>query len=192
MNCLSIREIYRYLEGDLSETRAAQVEQHLADCTACQQVLEERRHLLQACRRLPLWQVPPDFARQVLDRLFPLRLSLGRAFLIAVSGTAVIVTALFLIFVFSGQNLLNLLMSLNQSILSGLRDLAVYGAKFVKMVSLLAKAVGQFSQFVWESLARLSGLPGTELQVALVIMAVLFTASLVFGVRRLFPIGEKQ
>jgi anti-sigma factor RsiW len=191
MNCLSISEIYRYLEGDLSETRAAQVEHHLADCTACRQVLEERRHMLQACRRLPLWQAPPDFARQVLDRLFPQRLSLGRAFVTAVSGTGVIVTALFLMFLFSGQNLLSLLMSLNQSILNGLRDLAVYGAKFIKMVSLLTKVVGQFSQFIWESLARLSGLPGTEMQVALVVMGVLFTASLIFGVKRLFPIGEK-
>lgn len=192
MNCLSIREIYRYLEGDLPEGRAAQVEHHLAGCTACNEMLEDRKHLLQACRRLPLWQVPPDFARQIMDRLFPQRLSLGRAFLTAMSGTAVIVTAMFLIFVFSGENLLNLLMSLNQSILDGLRDLAVYGAKFVKMVTLLAKAVGQFSQFFWESLTRLSGLPGTALHVALVIIGILFTASLIFGAKRLLPIGGKS
>jgi hypothetical protein len=83
-------------------------------------------------------------------------------------------------------------MSLNQSILDGLRDLTVFGAKFVKMASLLVNALGQFWQFVWENLARISGLPGTGFQVALVIMGMLFTASLIFGIRRLLPIGEKR
>jgi len=192
MNHLNISEIYAYLEEDLPASKMARIEAHLQECSTCRQVLEERRHLLQACRRLPLWTVPPEFVRQVMDRIFPERLSLGRAFLFAASGSAVILSGLFLVFVFSGQGLLNLLVSLNQAILKGFSELAVFGLKFVKLMSLVLHALGQFSQIFWESLSRLSGLPSTELQLALVGIGIMFTLSLLYGVKRLLPIGDKS
>ena len=83
-------------------------------------------------------------------------------------------------------------MSLNQSILNGLRDLALFGAKFVKTFTLMVKVFSQFTGYVWENLARLSGLPSVELQAALVVIAVLFMASLYIGLRRLRPMGERS
>jgi hypothetical protein len=192
MSCLSADDIYLYLEDELSGPDMSRVSEHLERCGACGEALEERRVLLQAAQRLPRWTVPQDFARQVMDRLFPQRLSLGRALRTAAVGTFAIVTSLLLVFLFSGLGLLNFLMSLNQSILNGLRDFAVFGAKFVKTFMLLVKVFSQFTGFVWENLTRLSGLPGAELQAAAVVLTVLFTASVYLGLRRLLPLGEKS
>jgi hypothetical protein len=192
MSCLSADDIYLYLEGELSGADASRVSEHLEHCAACREAVEERSLLLQAARSLPRWTVPQDFARQVMERLFPKRLSLGRALWTAAIGTTVIVTSLLLVFLFSGLSLLNFLMSLNQSILNGLRDLAVFGAKFIKTFALLVKVFSQFTGFIWENLTRLSGLPSLELQVVLVGITALFTASLYFGLRRLLPMGEKS
>jgi hypothetical protein len=183
MSCLSADDIYLYLEGEFTGSDASRISEHLEHCSACREALEERRLLLQAARRLPRWTVPQDFARQVMERLFPQRLSLGRALWTA---------ALLLVFLFSGLGLLNFLMSLNQSILNGLRDLAVFGAKFVKTFTLMVKVFSQFIGFVWENLTRLSGLPSAELQAALVVITVLFTASVYIGLRRLLPMGERS
>ena len=192
MSCLSADDIYLYLEGELTGPDASRISEHLEYCAVCREALEERRLLLLAVRRLPRWTVPQDFARQVMERLFPQRLSLGRALWTASIGTFAIVTSLLLVFLFSGLGLLNFLMSLNQSILNGLRDLAVFGAKFVKTFTLMVKALSQFTGYVWESLTRLSGLPSAELQAALVVIAVLFTASVYIGLRRLRPMGERS
>lgn len=192
MSCLSADDIYLYLEGELTGPDASRISVHLEHCAACREALEERRLLLQAARRLPRWTVPQDFARQVMERLFPQRLSLGRALWTAAIGTFAIVTSLLLVFLFSGLGLLNFLMSLNQSILNGLRDLAVFGAKFVKTFTLMVKVFSQFIGFVWENLTRLSGLPSAELQAALVVITLLFTASVYIGLRRLLPMGEKS
>jgi len=192
MSCLSADQIYLYLEGELPGPDAARIHEHLEHCAACRDALEERSALSQAAQCLPRWTVPQDFARKVMERLFPQRLSLGRALLTAAIGTTVIVTSLLMVFLFSGLSLLNFLMSLNQSILNGLRDAAVFGAKFIKMLMLVVRVLSQFSGFVWENLTRLSGLPSAELQAALVGMAVLFTVSIYFGLRRLLPIGERS
>jgi hypothetical protein len=154
--------------------------------------LEERRQLNQAAQNLSAWPVPHDFARQIMARLFPERLSLRRALWTGAAGTVGIVSALFLVFLLSGLSLLNFLMSLNQSILSGLRDLTLYGAKLIKLLTLLAKVFTRFSGFMWDSLARLSGLPSPQLQAGLIGITVLLTISLYFGVKRLFPVGEKS
>lgn len=192
MSCLSADDIYLYLEGELTGADTSRISEHLERCAACREALEERRPLLQAARRIPRWTVPQDFARQVMERLFPQRLSLGRALLTAAVGTFVIVTSLLLVFLVSGLGLLNVLMSLNQSILNGLRDFAVFGAKFIKAFTLLARAFSQLTGFIWESVTRLSGLPSAELQAALLVLTVLFTLSVYYGLRRLLPLGGQK
>jgi anti-sigma factor RsiW len=192
MNCLSADDIYLYLEGELPGPEVSRIRAHLERCASCREALAERAALSEAADCVPRWTVPQDFARRVMERLFPQRLSLGRALLTAGIGTSVIVTSLFLVFLFSGLNLINFLISLNQSILNGLRDVAVFGARFVKMLTLVAQVFSQLTAFVWENLTRISGLPSRELQVLLLGMAVLFMASLYLGLRRLLPIGEKS
>ena len=192
MNCLSADDIYLYIEGELSEIDVSRISRHLERCGSCREALEDRQRLVQAAQNLPRWSVPQDFARQVLDRIFPARLSLGRALLTAATGTLVIVTSLLAVFLFSGLNLLNLLMSLNQSILNGIRDLAVLGAKTFKFLTLVVRVLAQFTNFIWENLGRLSGLPSTQMQVILIVTAALFTVTLYFGIKRLIPVGEKS
>ena len=181
MSCLSADDIYLYLEGELTGADASRISEHLERCAACREALEERGLLLQAARRIPRWTVPQDFARQVMERLFP-----------AAVGTFVIVTSLLLVFLVSGLGLLNVLMSLNQSILNGLRDFAVFGAKFIKAFTLLARAFSQLTGFIWESVTRLSGLPSAELQAALLVITVLFTLSVYYSLRRLLPLGGQK
>ncbi len=192
MNCLSADEIYLSIEGELSEIDVSRISRHLEQCSTCREAYQDRQKLVQAAQSLPLWAVPHDFTRQVLSRIFPARLSLGRAFLTAAAGTMVILASMLAVFLFSGLNLLNFLMSLNQSILDGMRDFAVWGAKTLKLITLLIKAFAQFADFIWESLGRLSGLPSIELQAILVVTAALFSVTLYFGIKRLIPVGEKS
>ncbi len=192
MNCLTADSIYLFLEGELTPTEASRVRAHCARCAPCTEAVAERRQLNQAAQNLTAWPVPSDFARQIMARLFPERLSLRRALWTAAAGTTGIISALFLVFLLSGLSLLNFLMSLNQAILSGLRDLTLYGAKLVKLLTLLAKVFARFSGFMWDNLAHLSGLPSFQLQAALVGITVLLIITLYFGVKRLFPVGEKS
>ncbi len=192
MNCLTADSIYLFLEGDLSPAEASQARTHCARCATCRDAVAERRQLNRAARNLAAWPVPQNFSRQIMARIFPERLSLRRALGTAAAGTAGIVSALALVFLLSGLSLLNFLMSLNQSILGGLRDLALYGAKLIKLLTLLAKVFSRFTGFVWDNLAHLSGLPSPHLQAALIGITVLITLSLYFGVKRLLPAGEKS
>ncbi len=192
MNCLSADDIYLFIEEELSEMEDTRISRHLEQCSACREAYQDRLRLVEAAQSLSPWAVPQDFARQVMSRIFPARLSLGRAFITAAAGAMVIVASLLAVFLFSGLNLLNFLMSLNQSILDGMRDFAVWGAKTFKLITLLIKAFAQFVNFVWESLGRLSGLPSTELQAILAVIALLFTVTLYIGIKRLIPVGEKS
>lgn len=48
-----------YLEGQLDEARQAEVEEHLARCTPCQEVLSNVRLAIQACRSAEEMMPPP-------------------------------------------------------------------------------------------------------------------------------------
>ena len=110
MSCLRIDQIYLYLEKELSGSEKKIVETHLQSCTTCHEAFKERQTLNQAISHFPLWEPPENFAKQVISRLFPERISF-RSWLTAMCvGISSVVLTLFLAYVLSGQNLGQLLL----------------------------------------------------------------------------------
>jgi hypothetical protein len=96
MSCLSIEQIYLYIEKELSLSENKKIEVHLAACRKCKKALEERRPLLQASANLPLWRTPPDFTQQVMDRIFPTRVSISAWLAAAYAGFGSTILAIFI------------------------------------------------------------------------------------------------
>lgn len=74
MNCREMkRRLADYAEGEVAETRAVEIEAHLAVCAACRARLEtlhcERLSVRRALQALPRIQASPDFERRVLESL---------------------------------------------------------------------------------------------------------------------------
>jgi anti-sigma factor RsiW len=59
-----------YLDGELSDTQAAPVRQHLLDCPACRQKVQEAKALKSWFRPTEEVPVPRDFAAHVARRAF--------------------------------------------------------------------------------------------------------------------------
>ncbi len=64
-----LRDVSAYLDGELTEERAAQVARHLETCAPCGAAYREERALkarLKARKRVP---APPDVERRIRERL---------------------------------------------------------------------------------------------------------------------------
>jgi len=60
MNCHQIREnLSAYFEGELSQTRAAKIEAHLAECEQCRRLAQELKSISQSLSSLPAVEPSP-------------------------------------------------------------------------------------------------------------------------------------
>lgn len=191
MSCLTIEQIYLYLEQELPEAEVKEIEEHLSLCADCQEALAERKYLLSAFDSLPDIPIPSNFTNQVMNQLTPQRLPLGKSLVIAACGAFSMILALLFVFIYSGQSLINLLISLNQSILSGLQNLTVAGAKALKLISLSVRVISQFFEFLREIFSQLTQILSPEAQIFLILATVIFSATAFYGIRRKFLLGEK-
>ncbi|MBC7363310.1 MAG: zf-HC2 domain-containing protein [Candidatus Aminicenantes bacterium] len=96
MSCLKLREIYDYLEKELSTEERERVENHLLSCPRCQQALRERQALLEGIKRLPRLELPEEFTSQVLAKL-P-ELSRKKTWLVFLAGGLYLLFSLFVAF----------------------------------------------------------------------------------------------
>ncbi len=55
-------ELDAYLDGELEETRAGEIAAHIEGCRLCRELLDERRSIALAVRRLPAVKAPEGFA----------------------------------------------------------------------------------------------------------------------------------
>lgn len=192
MDCLGTDQIYLYLEGELNKGETAVINEHLAACPKCRRALEERKLLVEAATSLPVWEIPTGFSQQVMDRLFPFRPALGQALLTATIGAFLIIAGLLATFIYSGQSLFNFLVSFNQTILNGLSSLTVMGARLVKLAALLVKVLFRFSGFLWESFGRLTMTLSPEVLAGLIVLTLILSASLYYGIRHKVLVRGKR
>jgi hypothetical protein len=192
MGCLGTDQIYLYLEGKLNKGEVAVIKEHLSVCLDCQEVLADRKLLLQAASSLPAWDVPSGFTQQVMGHLFPFRPALSQVLLTATVGSFLIIAGLLFTVIYSGQSLFNFLVSLNQNILNGLSNLTVIGARLIKLAVLVVKVLYRFSGYLWESFGRITNILSPEVQAGLIIFTLFISASLYFGFRRKILVGEKR
>ena len=191
MRCLRADEIYLYLENELAPSQIQKIKEHLASCPKCLKAVEERKILLQASESLSLWEIPPDFARQLMERISPKKVTLRSWLTAAAAGFLSIFLTLSIFFVLSEENLLEVVLSSGHRLLDLVRTASVLFVKVFKLASLLIRVITQFVGFLIEGLIRLTSILGPEVQIILIILTVLLSATLIFGVRRKFIGGEK-
>lgn len=191
MKCLRIEQIYLYLEKELSPAEDRKIHKHLAACPKCKKAVGERKLLLQASESLPLWKTPPDFAQQVMARIFPEKVSVWAWLGAAASGFASMVLAVVLFALVTGQSLSSLLFSIYHTGLNFLKDLSPLFVKILKVATLLIKILQQLGELLLKGLTLLPTIISPPVQIILIAVAVLFIASSIYGIRRKLFIGEK-
>jgi len=191
MKCLSIEQIYLYIEKEFSAAQNKKIEQHLATCLKCKKALEDRRLLLQAAESLPLWQTPPDFTQQVMARIFPAKVSLSAWLTAASAGFVSIILAIFIFFLVTGQNISGLLASLNQALWYFVRNISPISVKLLKLASLFVKLLQQFSEYLIKGFTLLTTIISPEVQIIVITITIILVASSVYGIRKKLLVGEK-
>jgi hypothetical protein len=191
MNCLSIEQLYLYLENELSASEKRGVEQHLASCEKCKNALEERKLLQEAAESLPFWPAPPGFARQVMDRIFPARVSLLSWVGALSAGLASIVLAFTVWTLATGQNLADVLLGVNHTLLNYVRNLVPLLVKIFKLASLGLKVFHQFSQYLFKLIAWMTSLVSPQIQVIILAATAILITFFILGMRRKILFGEK-
>ena len=191
MKCLSIDQIYLYIEKELSPSENKKIESHLKVCSICQKALEERKLLSQAAESLPLWDAPPDFTQQVMARIFPPKVSLPVWMGTLAAGFASMVLCFFILTLVTGQNLRSLLLSFTEAVFDFLKYLAPLFLKVLKLASLLVTIFQRFAEFLLKGLTLLTSIISTELQIIIISITIILIVSSIYALRRKLVFGEK-
>ncbi len=192
MKCLGIDQIYLYLEKELPSEENKKIEEHIATCLKCKNVLEERSLLLQAADSLPLLQTPPDFIQQIMERIPPVKVSLREWVTAVAVGSSSIMVTLFAYFIFTGQNLMSVLDNFSHTLWNTIRNVALILVKLFKLASLLITIISQFVGYFFENFDRLTTLISPEVQIIIITFSIILFTSLILGIRRKILIGEKS
>jgi predicted anti-sigma-YlaC factor YlaD len=189
--CPRADSFYLYLEGELGPYDARKLEEHLEVCPACREVMAERRLLHEAFTTLPPFEVPPDFARSVMDSLPEPEAAGPRWFAPLVAGTVSLVIGLLGFHLLTGQGLSDVLVAFNRFSGSAIARILPAAVKLFKIVGLLLKLVGDLaSMFVAGvgSVARFLGPRGLALALGLGLLLSVFAF---LAARRFLSPGEK-
>lgn len=191
MKCLSLYEIYLYLENELSPSKMKNTAAHLASCERCRQSVEEREIFLQAAESLPVWETPPDFTHQVMSKIFPEKVSFRSWLTAAAAGLMATSLALFLFLTFSEENSIRLFVSLNQRLWAFLQNFSIFFVKFLKLVYFLIRIILQSAVFLFRAFSHLTTTISPEIQIILIILTLVLSASLFFGLGKKLLTGGK-
>ncbi|NIM57898.1 MAG: hypothetical protein GTO16_03005 [Candidatus Aminicenantes bacterium] len=191
MKCLSLEQVYLYIEKEVSPSESNKIKEHLATCRKCKNALEERRTLLQASESLSLWQTPPDFTQQVMARIFPIRVPISAWLTAAYAGLGSISLAIFILFLITGQNFSNFLTSLNHSLLNFIKNISPFFVKLFKIASLFVKALQQFFEYLIKAFAAFTTIISPQVQIIIITIAIILIAFSIYGIKRKILLGEK-
>jgi len=98
--------------------------------------------------------------------------------------------ALFILFLRSGQNLVNILINLNHSVWNFFKHTLVLSAKISKLAVLLIKTISQCIQQIFNGLASLTSILGSELQIIFIILSLAIFTIIFYGLKKKLSIGE--
>ncbi len=191
MSCLSMEQIYMYLEKQLSAPENKIIETHVAGCLRCQKVLEERKLLLQAVGSLPSWQVPSNFSQQVMENISPVKVSLWSWLSALAGGFLTFIVAFTLYVLATGQNLSSLFISLNQTLWEQIKNSSLVFIKFFKVMSVILSAARQLLESLFKGLLQILTVIKPEVQILIIVTFILLSFLFIYGVRRKFLLGEK-
>jgi len=190
-DCRNAESFYLYLEGELGPAERRGLEAHLEACPACREALAERRLLHEAFISLPPFEVPPDFALSVMDRLPEPAEAKARWLAPLVAGTASLVVGLLGFYILTGESLSDVLVAVSRSFSSGFGRLLPLFAKLLKVASLLLDIASGFVTMLGKGLVALLSSLGTEGIGLILGLGLLLSLLLFFGAKRLLSSGEK-
>jgi predicted anti-sigma-YlaC factor YlaD len=190
--CPRPEDLYLYLEGGLGPYKARALEEHIECCAACREALAERRLLHEAFTSLPPFEVPPDFARSVMDNL-PEPEEVRASWLAPLlAATAALVVGLLGFNVLTGTSLSDVLVATNRAFGSVAGTVLPLAAKAFKIAAVLLKVASDAAEMLFSATGAFSrslGPPGVAL--ALGLGGAVFLLAL-FGARRLLSLGERS
>lgn len=190
-DCRSAESFYLYLEGELGPTERHELEAHLETCPACRGVLAERRLLHEAFTSLPPFEVPPDFALSVMDRLPEPAEARPRWLAPLVAGTASLVVGLLGFYILTGESLSDVLIAVGRSFSSGFGRLLPLFAKLLKVGGLLLDVASGFVTMLGKGLVTLLSALGSEGIGLILGLGLLLSLLCFFGAKRFLSLGEK-
>lgn len=190
-DCRNAESFYLYLEGELDPAERHRLEAHLEDCPACREALAERRLLHEAFISLPPFEVPPDFALSVMDRL-PEPATVGRRWLSSlIAATASLVVGLFGFYLLTGESLSDVLVAVSRISGSATGRFLPLLAKMFKVGTLLLDVASGFVSMLGKGLAAFFNSLGPD-GIGLVLgLGLLLSLLLFLGAKRLLSLGEK-
>jgi len=191
MGCLTIAQIYLFIENELAVDEVRKIQKHLSTCAKCRNAVEERRVLVQASNTLPQFELPPDFADQVMAKIFPSRIPLRVWIRAAAGGLSALTFAFFLFYVLSGKNLADLFVSINKFLLPALRTLSTGVVKAFKLVWHLINIIAQFFDFALKGFGKLTTILSPEVQIGIVTLTLISSTLIFLTVRKKLMFGEK-
>ena len=191
-DCRSAESFYLYLEGELGPSARCELEAHLETCPACRSVLAERRLLHEAFTSLPPFDVPPDFALSVMDRI-PDAVDEKAGWLAPLaSGLAALVVGLLGFYVLTGESLSDVLVAVSRSFSSGFGRLLPLFTKLLKVGGLLLDVASSFVAMLGKGLVALLSALGPEGIGFMLGLGLLMSLLFFFGAKRLLSLGEKS
>jgi len=191
MGCLTIAQIYLFIENELAADEVRKIQKHLSTCTKCQNAVEERRILVQAANTLPQFELPPDFTERVMARIFPSRIPLRVWIRATAGGLSALTFAFFLFYVLSGKNLADLFVSINKFLLPTLRTLSTGIVKAFKLLWHLINIIAQFFDFVLKGFGKLTTILSPEIQIGFITLTLIASTLIILTVRKKLMFGEK-
>lgn len=192
MSCLRVDQIYLYLEEELSSLERQPVESHLASCVHCREAVAARARLTEAAGTLPDFEIPADFSRRVMSRIFTAKSS-PRALLITLAaGFSLLSTTFGVLLLVTGQNLPGLFVSLIQYLWTSLRSLSMTAIKLFKLIFLSVKILFNLIDEFVEGFSTLSGMISPQARIVMVALTLLLFTTLFFVIRRRFFFGENN
>lgn len=190
-NCRDAESFYLYLEGELDPAERRGFEAHLETCPACRAVLAERRLLHEAFTSLPPFEIPPDFALSVMDRIPEAADERAGWLAPLASGSAALVVGLLGFYVLTGESLSGVLVAVSRSFCSGFGRLLPLFAKLLKVGSLLLDVASGFVTMLGNGLAALLRSLGPDGICLILGLGLLLSLLLFFGAKRFLSLGEK-
>jgi anti-sigma factor RsiW len=190
MRCLTIEELYAYLDGDLPDQARSRVEAHALACAACREILEDRRAFSEAASALPSFDVPSSFASSILARLETApapaksRFPVWAWFAATVAGSAAFLITLGVIALVSGQNLWQYLARLQHGLMEYLQGAATAFIRLLKYTQIFLKIAGEFATTLLDVVKRAAAFVTPPVQAACALAVVFILAMAVLMWRR--------
>jgi predicted anti-sigma-YlaC factor YlaD len=189
--CPSVGDLYLHLEGELGPREARALAAHLERCPACRERLAERRLLHEAFTSLPPFEVPPDFALSVMDRLpEPTETKAGWIGPL-VAATVSLMIGLFGFSLLTGQSLSEFLVAVNRFFGSVVAQLLPLAAKMFKIGNVLLKVGADLASMALAAIGTFARALGPQ-GIALILgLGLVLSLLAIFGARRLLSLGER-